>query len=111
MEIKTFHVGDRGGSLRVEIRDQRTGQPFSLSGYQGVRAFFVDSDNREFVLPLENVAITDGTAGIVTVILPQESIFTKPGYMQLQLEFSSPSIVRRSTVQEIRVLELGGVTK
>lgn len=111
METKTFNVGDRGGSLKVTIRDQKTGNTASLAGYQGVRAFIMDTDNREIILPLANVAIVDPAAGRVDINWPQESVWTRPGYYQLQLEFSSPSIVRRSTVQEIRVEELGGVTK
>lgn len=111
MQVMTFNVGDRGGSTKIEVRDQRTGIAANLAGYLGIRAILVDTNNREFVLPLENVAITDPALGQVTVTWPQDSIFTEPGFFQLQLELSSPSIVRRTTVQEIRVLKLGGVTK
>lgn len=109
---KTYYVGDRpGGSWLFRVLDQRTGEPFNLAGFTTVRAVMLDSDNNEVVFPAENSAITDAAAGRVTFLWPSESVFTKPGRYVMQLEFSSPSATRRTTVQDILVRDMGGVTK
>lgn len=112
MEIKTMWVGDMpGGAWFFQVRDQRTGTPYNLAGFTTVRAIMVDSDNREFVFPADNSFIRNSAEGRVDVLWPSASLFTKPGRYQLQLEFSGVNAVRRTTVQEILVKELGGVTK
>lgn len=112
MEVKNYYVGDRpGSSWTFQVLDERSGAPYNLAGFTRVRTIMKDSDNREVAFPDDNTAISDVTTGEVTFLWPTESVFTKPGYYVLQLEFSSPSATRKTTVQEIRVKTLGGVTK
>lgn len=112
METKSFYVGDRpGSSWTFKVLDERTGSAYNLAGFTRVRAIMKDSDNREIIFPDENTSIADTVNGEVTFLWPTESVFTKPGRYVLQLEFSSPSTTRKTTVQEILVRSLGGVTK
>jgi hypothetical protein len=112
MQVKTFYVGDRpGGSWSFQVLDQRTGAPYNLAGFTSVKALMVDSDNREVTFPADNVSITDTTSGLVTFLWPTESVFTEPGSYVMQLEFSGVNATRKTTVQEIKVKELGGVSK
>lgn len=112
MQIKNYWVGDRpGGSWVFQVLNQRTGTPESLSGYTSVRVVMLGSNNEEIDIPAANVAVSNAASGIVTFLWPSESLFTKPGRYLLQLEFSSANATRRTTVQEILIRELGGVTK
>lgn len=112
MEVKSFYVGDRpGSSWTFQVLDERTGAPYSLAGFTRVRTIMKDSDNREVIFPDDNTSIADVAAGEVTFLWPTESVFNKPGRYVMQLEFSSPSTTRKTTVQEILVRSLGGVTK
>lgn len=112
METKTYWVGDRpGGAWFFQVRDQKTGLPYNLNGLTAVRAIMLDSDNREVVFPEDNAAITDSTQGLVNFVWPSESVFEKPGRYVMQLEFTGGNTTRRTTVQEIHVKALGGVTK
>lgn len=112
METKNYWVGDRpGGAWFFTVLDQETGSTYDVGGFTRVRAILKDSDNKEYIFPEANVSVTNALAGEVTVLWPTESIFTKPGLYVLQLEFYAPSSTRRTSVQEIRVRELGGVTR
>lgn len=112
METKVYWVGDRpGGAWIFEIRDARTGAPYNLSSYEGARAIMVDSDNNVVTFPEDNTAITDRTNGIVTFLWPTESVFTETGRYAIQLEIYGPSTTRKTTVQDILVREIGGITK
>lgn len=112
METKTYWVGDRpGGAWFFQVLDQKSGAPYNLTGLTSVRAIMLDSDNREVVFPEANAAITDATQGFVNFLWPTESVFTRPGRYVMQLEFSGGNTTRRTTVQEILVRSLGGVTK
>lgn len=112
METKTYWVGDRpGGSWLFTVLDQHTGTPFNLSGFTGVRAILLDSENREYVFPDSQVSISNAGNGEATVTWPNESLFTRPGRYVMQMEFSSATATRRTTVQEILVRKMGGVTK
>lgn len=112
MATKTYYVGDRpGGAWTFRVLDQRTGAPYNLAGFTSVRALMLDSDNNEVVFPEENAVITDATAGRVTFLWPTESVFDKPGHYVMQLEFNSPSSTRKTTVQDILVRSMGGVTR
>ena len=112
METKTYWVGDRpGGAWIFNVLDQRTGQPYNLAGFPSVRVLMVGSDNEQIVIADENAAITDPANGVVTFLWPTESVFTRPGRYALQLELYGPSVTRKTTVQDILVRELGGITR
>lgn len=111
MEIKTYWVGDRPPAWFFQVRDSKTSAPVSIGGYTRIRAILVDSDNREIVFPDANALVTNEANGEVTFIWPQETVFTKAGRYVMQLELSSTTTTRRTTVQEILVKELGGVTR
>lgn len=112
METKTYWVGDRpGGSWFFQVLDQRTGSPFNLAGFTSVKVAMLDSDNNEVVFPDQNARISDFANGSVTFNWPTESVFTRPGRYVLQLVFTGDSATRRTTVQEILVRRMGGVTK
>lgn len=112
MNIKNYWVGDRpGGSWTFQVLNQKTGEPEDLTSYNAAKVIFVDSDNDLTEFSTENVAITGPTAGLVTFAWPQVSLFTKPGRYAVQVELRSAQAVRKTTVQEILVREIGGVTK
>lgn len=112
MESKTYWVGDRPGPAWIfQVLDQRTGTPFNLGGFPNVKAVMVDTDNRRVEFPANNVAMTNPAEGVVTFLWPTESVLKRPGIYLLQLEFSGLNGTRRTTVQEIKVKALGGVTK
>lgn len=112
MAVKTYYVGDRpGGAWVFQVLDERTGNPVDLSGYPTVKAIMVDSDNKEVVFPTENIAITNAANGNVTFLWPDVSVFTKHGRYVMQLEFSGETATRRTSVQDILVKRLGGVSK
>jgi hypothetical protein len=112
MQIKNYWVGDRpAGSWTFQVLNQRTGLPEDLTAYSTAKVIFVDSDNNLIDIPEDNVAITSVTTGLVVFVWPQESLFTKPGRYEVQLELRGPRAIRKTTVQEILVREIGGVTK
>lgn len=112
METKTYWVGDRpGGSWLFQVLDQRTGAAYNLAGLTSVKAVMLDSDNNEVEFPGDNAVISDSATGRVSFFWPDESVFSKPGRYVMQLEFSGVNVTRRTTVQEILVRQLGGVTK
>lgn len=112
MATKTYYVGDRpGGAWIFKVLDERTGTPANLAGYPTVRAIMLDSDNREIVFPADNVGVTNAMEGTVTFLWPDVSPFTKPGRYVMQLEFSGTNVTRRTSVQDILVRHMGGVTK
>lgn len=112
METKTYWVGDRpAGAWIFNVLDQKTGLPYNLTQYGGVRVILIGSDNETVLFDDEHTAITDGAGGQVTFLWPTESLFEKPGRYQLQLELYGPSVSRRTTIQDILVREIGGVTR
>ncbi len=112
METKTYWVGDRpGGSWTFSVLNERTGLPENLVGYTRARVKMLGSDNEEIVIPDENVSISGPQNGEVIFLWPTESVFTKSGRYVLQLELSSATQTRRTSVQEILVRSLGGVSK
>lgn len=112
METKTYYVGDRpGGSTVFTVLNQRTGFVEDLSNYTTARVLFLDSDNRLIELDDINTDISDAANGEVTFLWPNESIFTKPGRYVLQIELSSGSARRSTTVQDYLIREHGGITK
>lgn len=112
MQIKNYWVGDRpGGSWTFQVLNQKTGSPEDLTPYTVAKVLFVDSDNNVKEFGDENVVITSNSEAFVAFAWPQESLFTKPGRYVVQLELRGTSSVRKTTVQEINVREIGGVTK
>jgi hypothetical protein len=112
MQIKNYWVGDRpAGAWTFQVLNQRTGAPEPLTSFSQARVILVDSDNNVIDIPTDNVGITDSASGLVTFLWPQQSLFTKPGRYVMQLELGGGLAIRRTTVQEILVRELGGVTK
>lgn len=112
MESKTYWVGDRPGPAWIfQVLDQRSGTPYNLTGFPSVTAVMIDTDNRKVTFPADNAVITNPADGVVTFLWPTESVLTRPGIYLLQLEFSGANGTRRTTVQEIRVKTLGGVTR
>jgi hypothetical protein len=112
MQIKNYWVGDRpAGSWTFQVLNQRTGLPEDLTSYTSARVIFVDSDNGLIEFGSDNVAITSVTSGLVVFVWPQESLFNKPGRYAVQLELRGLRAIRKTTVQEILVREIGGVTK
>lgn len=112
METKTYWVGDRpGGAWFFKVLDQKSGAPYNLTGFTQVRAVMLDSDNREVTFPADNAAITDAATGSVTFLWPDESVFDEAGDYVMQLEFVGTGSTRRTTVQHIRVQEIGGASR
>lgn len=111
MQTKTYWVGDRpAGSWTFQVLNQRTANPEVLTGFTSARVIMLDSENNEVEIPDENVSISNPAAGTVTFIWPQESLFTKPGRYVVQLELIGGTARRKTTVQEILVKQIGGVT-
>lgn len=112
MEMKTYWVGDRPGYPWVfQVLNEKTGTPESLGSFHTVKVVLLDSDNDLVEIPQQNVNITNAAEGIVTLVWPSESVFTEPGLYVLQLELIGDTSVRKTTVQNIRVKELGGVNR
>jgi hypothetical protein len=112
MQIKNYWVGDRpGGAWTFQVLNQRSGAPESLATFRTARVVMVDSDNNRIEFPTDNVAISDPANGVVTFLWPDGSPFPKAGRYVIQLELENTTTLRRTTVQEILVRELGGVTK
>lgn len=113
MQIKNYWVGDRpAGNWTFQVLDQRTGEAYDLGAFTGVQVVMVDSDNKRVEFPSVNAQIVDSANGMVTFAWPgPESPFPKAGRYVVQLELSSNVTLRKTTVQEILVREIGGVTK
>jgi hypothetical protein len=112
MQIKNFWVGEQpGGNWTFTVLDQRSGNPVDLTQFNNVLAVLMDSDNVRHEYP-GNAAIADAVGGLVTFAWPGPgSPFNKAGRYQIQLELSNNRAVRKTTVQEILVREIGGVTR
>lgn len=112
MNVKNYWVGDRpAGSWTFQILNQKTGEPEDLTPFTEAKVIFVDSDNNQHEFAEEHVAITSAPSGLVVFVWPQESLFTKPGRYVTQVELRGDRAIRKTTVQEILVREIGGVTK
>lgn len=112
MQVKNYWVGDRpGGAWTFQIRDQKSGAVADLTGYSRVFCLLKGSDNEDIEISPLNVMISNPAQGIVTLLWPTESLFTKPGRYVMQLKLENPQTTRTTTVQEILIRELGGVTK
>lgn len=111
MQVKNLWVGDRpAGSWTFQVLDQRTGAVQPLTGFTSVKVLLLDPQNKMIEVADQFVAISSPSEGQVTFFWPNESLFKKPGRYVLQLELSSPTANRRTSVQEILVRQLGGVT-
>lgn len=112
MNVKNYWVGDKpAGTWTIQVLNQRTGDPEDLSNFTEAKVLIVDSDNNVLTFGLHYVVITGAPTGLVTFLWPSESVFTKPGRYAVQLELRGVNAVRHTTVQEILVREIGGVTK
>lgn len=113
MQIKNYWVGDRpAGNWTFQVLDQRTGAAFDLGSFTGVKVVMMDSDNVRVEFPTDNAHIVDSANGMVTFSWPgPDSPFPKAGRYVVQLELSSTVTLRKTTVQEILVREIGGVTR
>lgn len=110
--IKNYWVGDKpGGTWVFQVLNQRTGDPQDLSSYTSAKTIFVDSDNEVTEFTENYTMITGAQSGLVTFLWPPYSLFEKPGRYAIQVELSGGNTLRRTTVQEILVREIGGVTK
>jgi hypothetical protein len=108
---KNYWVGDRPqGNWVFQVLDQKTGVVQSLTAFTTAKVRMMDPRNKEIVIPDLATVITDPANGLVTFTWPQESLFTKPGRYVVQLELSNTNSTRSTTVQDILVRELGGVT-
>lgn len=110
MQSKNYWVGDRpAGSWTFQILDQKTGQVQDLGGYTAAQVTLIDPQNKPVDLLDSNCYISNASQGQVTFVWPSTSLFTKAGRYLIQLEVSSPSVTRTTTVQDILVRKLGGV--
>lgn len=111
MEIKTHWVGDRPQPWFLQILDDKSGDPFNMTGFTSARIIMKDTDNRETVFSGENVVMNNITGGEVRLFWPADFEFERAGRYVLQLELSGNGVVYKTSTQEILVRELGGVTK
>lgn len=110
MQSKTYWVGDRpAGAWNFQILDESSGEVQALTGFTSVRVRLLDPKNKPVEIDEQYALISDAATGTVTFYWPTESLFTKPGRYVMQLELTSGTATRRTTVQEIVVRELGGV--
>jgi hypothetical protein len=108
---KTYWVGDRpGGNWTFQILDQRSGLAVDLTNYISATVILLDPQNNEVEIPDGYSAITDAPNGEVTFLWPIFSLFDTPGRYVMQIQLDSASSTRQTTVQEILVREMGGVT-
>jgi hypothetical protein len=66
--------------------------------------------NKPVTIPDGSTVISDAASGKVTFYWPSESLFDKPGRYVMQVELDSGTASRKTTVQEILVRKLGGVS-
>lgn len=111
MQTKIYWVGDRpAGTWVFQVLDQKTGAVQDLTGYTSASVTMLDPKNKAVTIPSGSAVITDPVNGKVTFFWPTTSLFDKPGRYVMQLELDSGTATRKTTVQEILVRELGGVT-
>lgn len=112
MELETYFVGEKpGGTWTFQVLNQKTGTPENLAVFNSARVIMLDSDNNEVELAADSAVISNPASGIVAFVWPSESVFTKPGRYVMQIELSSGVALRKTTVQEILVKKMGGITK
>jgi hypothetical protein len=111
MQIKNYWVGDRpGGTWVFQVLDQTTGTVLDLSGYSSAKVVMLDPKNQPITIAGSNTVISDPVNGKVTFFWPNDSLFNRAGRYVMQVELDSGTAIRKTTVQEILVRELGGVT-
>lgn len=111
MQTKNYWVGDRpAGTWVFQVLDQTTGAVLDLSGYTSAQVTVLDPRNKAVDIPDNSARISDGPNGQVTFFWPSVSLFDRPGRYVMQLELDSGTALRKTTVQEILVRQLGGVT-
>lgn len=111
MQTKNFWVGDRpAGAWVFQVLDEKTGVAQNLTGFTSASVLFLDPQNKPVDIPSANVIITDSANGKVTFLWPDVSLFTMPGRYVMQLQLDNATTSRKTTVQEILVKKLGGVT-
>lgn len=111
MQTKNYWVGDRpAGTWTFQVLDEKTGNVQSLVGFDSAKVIMLDPQNKTIDIPSQAVGIVDAPNGLVAFAWPTESLFTKPGRYLVQLELNSAHVTRRTTVQDILVRKLGGVT-
>ena len=111
MQSKNYWVGDRpAGTWVFQVLDQNTGEVVNLSGYQTATVTVLDPRNKAVSIPANSAVISSPIDGQVTFFWPTDSLFTRPGRYVMQLELDSGTALRKTTVQEILVRQLGGVT-
>ena len=110
MDYKIYWVGEKpGGAMTITVLDDETGAPANLATYNAVRLVMLDSDNNEVPLDDNMTSIANAAQGRVVFVWPTDrSIFTKPGEYVFQLEFTTPTAVVKTNVQNILVKKLGG---
>jgi hypothetical protein len=110
MQTKNYWVGDRPqGNWTFQVLDQKTGAVQSLVGFTSANVRIKDPRNKDIEVPDHVTVISDPANGMVSFTWPPYSLFTRPGTYVVQLELSSATATRRTTVQDILVRELGGV--
>lgn len=109
MDSKIYWVGEKpGGRITVTVLDA-AGNPANLNSFTGVRLRMLDTDNNEVAIGDTNTDFVNKTAGTVTFAWPTtRSLFEKAGEYLLQLELSTASAKRYTSVQSILVKEFGG---
>lgn len=111
MQTKNYWVGDRpAGTWIFQVLDQTTGAVVDLSGYTSATVTILDPRNKAVTIPSGSALISSPTEGQVTFFWPTDSVFDRPGRYVMQLELDSGTALRKTTVQEILVRQLGGVT-
>lgn len=111
MQSKNYWVGDRpAGTWVFQILDQTTGAVQDLTSYTSATVTLLDPRNKAVSIPAGSAVISDPTAGKVSFFWPSDSLFTRPGRYVMQVQLDSGTATRKTTVQEILVRELGGVT-
>jgi hypothetical protein len=110
MDYKVYWVGEKpGGAMTITVLDEESGLPADLSIYNAVRLVMLDSKNNEVDLDGGVVAISNPAQGRVVFGWPSDrSLFERPGEYVFQLEFTTPSAVVKTDVQNILVKKLGG---
>lgn len=110
MDAKIYWVGEKpGGAMIITVLDS-TGTPANLSQFTSARLRMLDADNHEVYADPSQTQISNPATGRVVFAWPtNRSLFTEPGEYVLQLELSTATAKRYTSVQDILVKELGGV--